>query len=164
MKTRIAAGIAAASLALVALTACSATEAGPDNAAPAASSETTPSAEISGFALTTFESPLGTIVVDGEEKVVYQFDKDTQGGDASACVDQCAMNWPAVPGGESAPELDGVTGEIGTITGVNGEPQLTLNGWPLYYFAGDEAAGDTKGQGVSDVWWVLSPAGEPIKG
>jgi predicted lipoprotein with Yx(FWY)xxD motif len=41
---------------------------------------------------------------------------------------------------------------------------VTLNGWPLYYFAGDSAAGDTNGQGVNDVWWVLTPAGEKIGG
>jgi len=68
-----------------------------------------------------------------------------------------------VPGSD-APELDGITGMVGTITGIDGEPQLTLNGWPLYYFAGDAAPGDTNGQGVGGVWWVLTPAGELITG
>jgi predicted lipoprotein with Yx(FWY)xxD motif len=64
-----------------------------------------------------------------------------------------------------SPEVDAsVTGEIGTITGVDGATQLTLNGWPLYYFAGDSAPGDTNGQGVNGVWWVLTPAGEKIGG
>ena len=51
---------------------------------------------------------------------------------------------------------------MGTIKGVDGKPQLTLNGWPLYYSVGDAAAGQTSGQGVGNVWWVLSPAGAPI--
>ena len=62
------------------------------------------------------------------------------------------------------PEVEGVTGEVGTITGVDGSMQLTLDGWPLYTFAGDSAEGDTNGQGVNGVWWVLSPAGEKIGG
>lgn len=71
-----------------------------------------------------------------------------------------AENWPAVTVEGEAPELDGVTGEVGTITGVDGACQVTLNGWPLYHFAGDTDPGDVKGQGVNDVWWVLSPEGE----
>ena len=39
---------------------------------------------------------------------------------------------------------------------------MTLNGWPLYYYSGDKTPGDTNGQGVGGVWWVLTPAGDPI--
>ena len=88
------------------------------------------------------------------------FDDDTQGAGASTCEGQCAANWPAVTTDSDAPAVEGVTGEVGTITGVDGATQVTLNGWPLYYFAGDAAAGDVNGQGVGGIWWVLSPAGE----
>lgn len=117
-------------------------------------------AEDADVALMTADSSLGSIVVDGEGMTVYMFDKDTQGADASTCEGECADNWPAVTVDSEAPEVEGVTGEVGTITGVDGETQLTLNGWPLYYFAGDSAAGDVNGQGVNDVWWVLTPDGE----
>ena len=63
-----------------------------------------------------------------------------------------------------APAVEGVTGELGTITGVDGSTQVTLNGWPLYYFVGDAAPGEVKGQGVNDVWWVLTPDGERMAG
>lgn len=106
------------------------------------------------------DSTLGEIVVDGEGMTVYMFDNDTQGATSSSCSGQCAQNWPEVTTESEAPAVDGVTGEVGTITGVSGKTQVTLNGWPLYYFVGDEAAGDVNGQGVNDVWWVLSPAGE----
>jgi predicted lipoprotein with Yx(FWY)xxD motif len=118
----------------------------------------------SSAVLTTADSSLGEIVVDGEGMTVYMFDKDTQGADASSCEGECATNWPAVTTESDAPDVEGVTGEIGTITGVDGSTQVTLNGWPLYYFAGDSASGDTNGQGVNDVWWVLTPAGEKIAG
>lgn len=156
MTSKIAIGIAAASIALLGLTACS---------TPAPVAEPSTSAEVvtPAFGLATSDTDLGTIIVDVDGNTVYQFDKDTQGGDASACAGECAPKWPAVPG-DTDIELDGVTGELGSITGTDGEPQLTLNGWPLYYFAGDEAVGDTNGQAVNGVWWVLTPSGDPIRG
>jgi predicted lipoprotein with Yx(FWY)xxD motif len=63
-----------------------------------------------------------------------------------------------------APALDGVTGDVDTITATDGSTQVTLNGWPLYYYAGDSAAGDTAGQGVNEVWWVVGANGEKITG
>ena len=113
--------------------------------------------------LTTAESDLGTIVVDDQGMTVYVFDNDTQGSGESSCTGQCLANWPPVTA-EEAPTLDGVTGDVDTITGTDGSTQVTLNGWPLYYFAGDSAAGDTSGQGVNDIWWVVGADGEKITG
>lgn len=122
----------------------------------------TETASPGGVVLSTAQSEYGEVVVDGEGMVLYRFDKDVQGADSSACEGECAQKWPAVPG-DGEGELRGVTGELGTITGADGRPQLTLNGWPLYYFAGDQAPGQTNGQGLMDVWWVLDPSGEPIR-
>jgi len=41
--------------------------------------------------------------------------------------------------------------------------RVTLGGPPLYHFSGDEAPGDTNGQDIGDVWYVVSPDGEPIE-
>lgn len=162
MKLRIATGLAVAALA-VALAGCSspaAEEPADDTTTP---QSVTPDA-VTDALLTTADSELGEIVVDGEGMTVYMFDNDTQGGDASTCEGECAVNWPAVTSDSEDPAVEGVTGEVGTITGVDGETQVTLNGWPLYYFAGDSAPGDTNGQAVNDIWWVLTPAGEKIGG
>lgn len=113
-----------------------------------------------GAELMVTDSELGEIVVDAEGMTVYMFDSDTQGSGESTCEGQCATNWPAVTTDGDPVAGDGVTGELGTIKGVDGATQVTLDGWPLYYFAGDSAAGDVAGQGVNEVWWVLSPAGE----
>ncbi|WP_353827235.1 COG4315 family predicted lipoprotein [Agromyces sp. SYSU T0242] len=180
MDSRIMLGAAVAAAALLGLAGCSTgDDGGPtsssvessgsasdeataeDTATPDASDDDG-SSGVTGLA--TAETDLGTIVVDADGNTVYQFDSDTQGGDASTCEGQCADNWPPVHGDDGEVELDGVTGEVGSITGIDGEAQLTLDGWPLYYFAGDATAGDTAGQGVNDVWWVLTPAGEPIRG
>ncbi|MFD4420805.1 hypothetical protein ACFWN7_04775 [Agromyces sp. NPDC058484] len=168
MKLRIISGLAVAALA-VALTGCTGPAAEePEEPADGGTSVETEAPDTGSMEtdalLTTADSDLGEIVVDGEGMTVYMFDSDTQGGDASTCEGQCATNWPAVTADSDDPAVEGVTGEIGTITGVDGETQVTLNGWPLYYFAGDSAAGDTNGQGVGGVWWVLTPAGEKIGG
>lgn len=165
MKFKSGMYVAVAAVAMFGLSGCSSDKKSDDAAststAPAASSEA-PAAADGASALNTSSTAAGTIVVDGNGMAVYQFDTDTQGGTSSTCEGACASNWPAVPGGAAAPTVDGVTGALGTITGVDGNPQLTLNGWPLYYYAGDQAAGDINGQGVGGVWWVLTPAGDPI--
>lgn len=169
MRIRHAAGAAALAL-LLALTGCSGSTTPEGDGTTAAPSEPAPSDEptddgaSSGAELMVAESSLGTIVVDGEGMTVYMFDNDTQGTATSACTGQCLANWPIVTTDSATPAVEGVTGTVATIDSPDGQKQITLNGWPLYYFAGDSAAGDTAGQAVNDVWWVLSPAGEKIGG
>jgi hypothetical protein len=42
--------------------------------------------------------------------------------------------------------------------------QVTVNGMPLYTFAGDTSPGEDKGQGVKDVgiWNAVSSSGQPV--
>ena len=172
MKVRKILGLAAVSLAALALSACSSGSAtsttpagnGYGNPTPAATTTTpapsTPAA--TGVGLMTASNSLGTIVTDSAGKTVYMFDKDSQGSGTSSCSGGCLSAWPPVPAGSGAPELTGVTGKVGTITATDGSQQLTLNGWPLYYYASDAAAGDVNGQGSGGVWWVLDATGTPI--
>ena len=87
-----------------------------------------------------------------------------EGKDTSQCNDSCADNWPplTVEDAADASAGEGVTGEVGTITRDDGTVQVTLGGAPLYYFAADQAAGDVKGQGVNDVWYLASAEGTPV--
>jgi predicted lipoprotein with Yx(FWY)xxD motif len=48
---------------------------------------------------------------------------------------------------------------LGTTTRTDGTTQVTYNGWPLYYFQTDKVAGDTSGENVQGVWFVITPAG-----
>lgn len=125
-----------------------------ESSAPASGSES------GSGTLMTADSDLGAIVVDADGKTLYMFDNDTQGSGTSSCTGECLTNWPPLTVASDAPAVKGVTGEVGTIKTADGSTQVTLNGWPLYYFAGDAAAGDVNGQGVGGIWWVLSPAGE----
>ena len=151
------------------LTACSSTgdaTVEPD-ASVAASIATAPS-EASASEATTgdasvlvADSDLGEILTDADGNVIYYFANDSDG--TSTCEGDCFDQWPPVPAEGSPTAGDGVTAELGTTEATDGTTMLTVNGFPAYYFAGDQAAGDTNGQGVGGVWWVFGPDGEPIE-
>ena len=52
-----------------------------------------------------------------------------------------------------------MTGTLATFARKDGTLQVTVNGRPLYYYAGDAKAGDTTGQGVGGKWFVATPDG-----
>jgi predicted lipoprotein with Yx(FWY)xxD motif len=105
---------------------------------------------------------LGSFLADGEGRTLYLFTKDTK--DTTVCYDKCEQAWPPLLSlGEPTLSEGIITTLVGTTLREDGTTQLTYNGWPLYYFAQDAAAGDTTGQAVGDVWWVVSGEGNPIK-
>jgi predicted lipoprotein with Yx(FWY)xxD motif len=109
----------------------------------------------------------GPILVDGEGMSLYVFMNDTQDSGTSTCTDDCAGVWPPLTVGGAPVAGEGVDATLlGTITRDDGSLQVTYNGWPLYLYTGDTAAGDTSGQGVTDefgLWQLISPTGEPIQ-
>jgi predicted lipoprotein with Yx(FWY)xxD motif len=164
VKRRIAAGVLGVAAAGLILAGCAATGGSPTGAygpAPSASSSSTPAAG-SGTDLRVTPTTLGEIVVDGEGMTAYFFDKDTPNSTSSACTGQCAKVWPAITTTSGTPTVSGVTGAVGTITGAAGGKQITINGRPIYRYSGDTAPGDTRGQGIGSVWYVISPAGAEI--
>jgi predicted lipoprotein with Yx(FWY)xxD motif len=116
-----------------------------------------------GTVLTTADSDLGQIVVDAQGMTVYYYTPDVPGSGASACTDDCLAAWPPVHATDDPPVVDGVTGDVGTILGNDGERQVTLDGRPLYLYAGDGEPGDVLGQGIDDIWWVVAPDGTEIR-
>ncbi len=167
-RKKILLSFAAMSIAVLGLAGCAGTtesitptESAPETSESPSESEAPAEADAELAVATT---DLGEIVVDGKGMTVYMFTKDVQGSGESTCSGECADKWPSVIATSDDPVVEGVTGEVGTIVGVNGEQQLTLDGWPLYYWVGDAAEGDTTGQGVGEVWWVLAPDGVPIEG
>jgi predicted lipoprotein with Yx(FWY)xxD motif len=106
----------------------------------------------------------GAVVTGKDGKSLYVFTKDTVAGQ-SACNGDCAVNWPpvTVTAASDAAAGTGVSGALATITRADGSLQLTLGGKPLYYFKGDAAAGDTNGQGLNDVWYLVTPTGAPAE-
>lgn len=153
---------AAALVGALVLAGCGGASGGSGAAAPPTSGSEQPEAPAGEAVLATADSDLGTIVVDSAGRTVYVFDEDEAGSGQSACSGDCLTTWPPVVADRATPAVDGVTGEVGTIERDDGTLQVTLDGAPLYAFAGDAAAGDVTGQSVDDVWWVLDPAGDKI--
>ena len=136
-------------------------------ATPAASQAPAASAAASGAAGTAYtiatahDAKLGDHLTGEDGKTLYVLTKDTPG--ATTCTDSCAATWPAftLDSGETVVAGTGVTGTLGTLKRPDGSMQVTYDNRPVYYFSGDSAAGDVKGQGVGGVWFVVTPAGEP---
>ncbi|MFJ2582076.1 SCO0930 family lipoprotein [Kitasatospora aureofaciens] len=106
------------------------------------------------------DAKLGMVVTDGQGFTLYRFDKDTAKPPMSNCNDGCAKTWPPVTK-EGTTAGSGIDASmIGEVTRADGSKQLTLGGWPVYRYAQDTAAGDTKGQGVGGTWFALAPDGK----
>jgi predicted lipoprotein with Yx(FWY)xxD motif len=111
---------------------------------------------VAGDVAVATSGEVGEHLVDAEGRTLYVFTNDMPG--MSHCFDDCAANWPPyLVGSTEVAAGDGVSAELGTIERGDGTLQVTLDGWPLYYFAADQAAGDTSGEGVGGVWFVARP-------
>jgi len=110
------------------------------------------------------DSRYGKILFDGSGRTLYLFTAD--GGAVPRCYNACATAWPpfvlthpptAGPGLEQS--------KVATATRTDGAIQVTYNGHPLYYYAGDHAPGEIKCQAVVEFgggWYVVDGQGNQI--
>jgi predicted lipoprotein with Yx(FWY)xxD motif len=130
------------------------------------SSASAPAQSPSGNALvnSTNTASLGNIVVGPTGRTLYLFKKDT--GPSSTCSGACAAAWPPLTTkGAVTSSGDVSMSALKTVRRSDGTMQVTLDGHPLYYYAGDSAPGQANGQGLTDygaAWWALSPSGKEI--
>jgi predicted lipoprotein with Yx(FWY)xxD motif len=101
------------------------------------------------------QAQLGNYLVDSKGMALYYFDKDPKS--ATVCFGECLKAWPAfytekpvVPSGLKADDF-------GEIIRPDGGKQTTYKGYPLYYWFKDTKRGDTTGQNVGKVWFVVNP-------
>ncbi len=129
-----------------------------------APSDAPPSSGSAAIELELESEDVGDYVVGEDGMALYIFTPDAAQPGKSVCNGECATNWPPLVVEEIADVAagEGITGELGTVTRDDGTTQVTLGGNPLYYFIGDEAAGDTNGQGLNDVWWLAGADGKGI--
>jgi CxxC motif-containing protein (DUF1111 family)/predicted lipoprotein with Yx(FWY)xxD motif len=83
---------------------------------------------------------------------LYVFDNDLGAPGSSVCNGGCASAWPPVLVEDE--QASGVSG-LSTIERDDGSKQAAYNNRPLYFFAGDSAVGDTSGDGIGGIWWLV---------
>ena len=109
---------------------------------------------------------LGAILVDGDGRTLYLFEKD-QGG-KSSCSGACAQAWPPYTTKGQPQAGDGVdASKLSTTTRDDGSTQVVYADHPLYYYAGDQAPGDVTGNGLDQFgaeWYALDSNGETVEG
>src|SRR5688572_12720148 len=116
--------------------------------------------------LNTAENPIiGTYVTDGAGRTLYRFDEDSNKPPKATCNGDCAKAWPPLliksPGKIFPKGIDPKI--LGYVERADGTCHVTINGWPVYFFAKDEKPGDILGQGVNGTWFAVGPGGGKTK-
>ena len=125
----------------------------PASAAPASPDAGPPEVREVGVA----NGPDGDHLTGKDGMTLYVFGNDS--ANSSACDGGCATTWPpfTIGTGDTLKAGSGVKGKLTTFARSDGSMQVAYGGAPLYYYSLDKAAGDTKGQGVGDVWFIAQP-------
>ena len=101
----------------------------------------------------------GTILVDASGRTLYFFAKDEPGNGTSACSGGCASLWPPFHTDTITVTPPLSAADFGSFARADGTKQTTYRGRPLYYFQQDGSAGDIRGQGYGNVWFVANVNG-----
>jgi predicted lipoprotein with Yx(FWY)xxD motif len=122
---------------------------------------------------TAFSQKLKTkILVTAKGLTLYYWTQDL--GKKSSCVNDptyhCSKWWPPLlTTGAPVAAAGAKQSLLGTTKRADGTTQVTYAGHPIYRWRGvgsplpDKKPGDLYGQGFISQWWVLSPAGKPVK-
>jgi predicted lipoprotein with Yx(FWY)xxD motif len=127
------------------------------------SSSSSPSGAMSGATVqTTDNADFGTILTDADGHTLYLFEQDQ--GTTTACTTGCSSTWPALTATGTPTAGDGVDGSLlGTAKQADGSMQVTYNGHLVYRYSGDTAPGQTNGEGIGGVWFVVSASGDAVQ-
>ena len=97
----------------------------------------------------------GTVLAGSKGLTLYYYTGDKPGSGKSVCTGGCATAWPPLTAPVKAPMGAKMPGPIGMITRTGGARQVTINGYPIYYYAEDMAPGQAKGNGEQGKWHVI---------
>ena len=97
-----------------------------------------------------------SFLTDGKGNSLYIYLRDTPG--KSNCDAACQKIWkPLLATGRVIAGSGVVQAKVGVITLPGGTHQVTYLGAPLYYYSTDINPGDTNGQGVDGLWFLVTP-------
>jgi predicted lipoprotein with Yx(FWY)xxD motif len=102
------------------------------------------------------QTSAGKVLANPHGMTVYYFTGDTRGSGKSACVGNCIKEWPAVIAPVRIPSGVKLPGPVGSIVRPDGARQVTINGYPIYRYAGDSAPGEATGNGLGGQWHVIT--------
>ncbi|MBM9503284.1 COG4315 family predicted lipoprotein [Actinacidiphila acididurans] len=112
----------------------------------------------------TAKGSAGIWLTDSAGRTLYLYTKDK--GTTSDCYDACAKQWPPLTTTQPVTVTGQYTvpSDLGSITRTDGTKQVTYGGHPLYYYKGDTAANQIKGQGVGGTWFLIGPIANIMNG
>ena len=119
-----------------------------------------------GTVKTTKSKSFGMILVSSTGRTLYRYTIDGRGVNRCTSNATCAKYWPALlikAGANPTVGSGAAAALLGTIKAAHGMLQVTYAGFPLYFFAGDRAAGQTNGQGFQKRWYVVNTRGALVK-
>jgi predicted lipoprotein with Yx(FWY)xxD motif len=109
----------------------------------------------------------GVILVNSHGRTLYRYTVDRKRVNRCSANATCNKYWPPLivkAGAKPKAGSGAKAAKLGTIKAKQkGMVQVTYAGWPLYFFAGDKAAGQTNGQGFEKQWYVVNTNGALVK-
>jgi predicted lipoprotein with Yx(FWY)xxD motif len=90
------------------------------------------------------------VVINPQGRTLYHLSSETS-RHLLCKSKECLTNWPPLTVKSAGTKLkagSGVKGKLALLHRSNGAFQVTLNGLPLYRYAGDSAKGDVNGEGI----------------
>jgi predicted lipoprotein with Yx(FWY)xxD motif len=107
-------------------------------------------------ATVTVKGQSEVVLTDAQGKTLYYYTLDP--AMQSTCSSSCAQLWhPLLFTGSGEPSSSTpLAGKLSVQMDANGT-QIEYNGHPLYTFSGDTAPGQTNGEGLFGMWFVVTP-------
>jgi len=110
---------------------------------------------VSTTALKTETTRAGMVLASSHGLTLYYYAEDKRGSGKSMCTGSCATAWPPLAAPVKAPAGVRLPGPLGMITRPGGVRQVTINGFPIYLYAGDKAPGQDAGNGIEGSWHII---------
>lgn len=128
----------------------------PTPTTPAPTPTTTPSLYTINIAS---KAIIGKYLVDGRGMTLYYTVSDRPA--YSNLPDETLSSWPVFYVPNILVPLSLNASDFGIYTRDNNVMQTTYKGYPLYYFFQDKTTGDTLGNTLGGVWFVVNPDNFP---
>lgn len=120
-------------------------------------------ASSSSTVISSGNSKLGKVAVNSQGRTLYVLSPETT-HHLLCKSSECLKFWPPLTASSKAKLVvsGGVKGSLGLLNRGKGVTQVTLNGEPLYFYAGDHGKGQTNGQDIKSfggTWHVITVSG-----